>query len=106
MWMNADTPFSAGELRGNIYTDFSHRLHTGSRQARDSRESIKPRIKAQDSFDSVVSHDGQMNSITRRHLSMPHDNFLCALLRPDQRPAPGRQYRAKRGTQVGWRPAH
>src|SRR5437879_11821197 len=62
-----------------IYTDFSHRLPAGSRQARDSRESIKPRIKAQDSLDSVAFHDGQMHGITRRHLSMPHDNFLCAL---------------------------
>src|SRR5207249_8395546 len=31
----------------------------------------------------MVFHDGQMHSITRRHLSMPHDNFLCAL-RPGQ----------------------
>src|SRR6267143_45959 len=62
-----------------IHADFSHRLHAGSRQARDSRESIKPRIKAQDSLDSMVFHDGQMHSITRRHFLMPHDNFLCAL---------------------------
>jgi len=27
----------------------------------------------------MVFHDGQMHSITRRHLSMSHDNFLCAL---------------------------
>src|SRR5260370_10093989 len=62
-----------------IHADFSHRFHAASRQARDSRESIKPRIKAQDSLDSMVLHDGQMHSITLRHLSMSHDNFLCAL---------------------------
>src|SRR5713226_4079649 len=33
----------------------------------------------QDSLDSMVFHDGQMHSITRGHLSMSHDNFLCAL---------------------------
>jgi len=27
----------------------------------------------------MVFHDGQMYSITRGHLSMAHDNFLCAL---------------------------
>src|SRR6266481_6313388 len=62
-----------------IHADFSHRFYAGSRQALDSRESIKPRIKAQDSLDSMVFHDGQMHGITRRHLSMSHDNFLCAL---------------------------
>jgi hypothetical protein len=47
----------------HIRADFSHRFLTGSRQARDSRESIKARIKAQDSLDSMVSHDAQMHSI-------------------------------------------
>ena len=27
----------------------------------------------------MVFHDGQTHSITRRHMSMTHDNFLCAL---------------------------
>ena len=27
----------------------------------------------------MVFHDGQMHSITRRHMSMTHENFLCAL---------------------------
>jgi hypothetical protein len=51
-----------------MHADFSRRFHAGSRQALDSRESVKPRIKAQDSLDSVVFHDGQMHGITRRYL--------------------------------------
>jgi hypothetical protein len=60
-------------------SDAAPRFHAASRQPRDSRGSVKPRIKAQDSLDSVVFHDGQMHRITRRYLSMPHHNFLGAL---------------------------
>src|SRR6266481_1528262 len=50
-----------------------------SREARNSGEAVKTRIKAEDSFDSMLLHDRQVHSITCRHLPVPHRNLFRAL---------------------------
>ena len=42
-----------------------------SREARNSGEPVKTRIKGQDSFDSMPLHDRQMHCIARGHLAVP-----------------------------------
>src|SRR5260221_5627066 len=50
-----------------------------SPEARNSREPVKTRIEAQDSFDSMLLHDRQMQCIASGHLSAPHHNLFRAL---------------------------
>src|SRR6266571_7982416 len=49
-----------------------------SREASDSGEPVKTRIKAQDSLDSMLLHDGQVHGVTGGHLSASHHNLFRA----------------------------
>lgn len=51
----------------------------GSRQTRDSGESVKSRIKAQDLIDSLGFHDGQVHRVASGHADKTHHDFLRPL---------------------------
>jgi hypothetical protein len=52
---------------------------TSLRQTCNSRKSVKPGIKAQNSLDSMVPHDRQVHCITRRETLVGKDNLFGAL---------------------------
>jgi hypothetical protein len=56
-----------------------HSTLTGSRQTRDSGESVKSRIKAQDLVNSLGFHDGQVQCVASGHAHKTHHYFLRAL---------------------------
>ncbi len=51
----------------------------GLRETPDARKPVESGVEAQDTFDPLLLHDGEMESIARRHMGAPEDNFLGAL---------------------------
>jgi hypothetical protein len=50
-----------------------------SGKARDSGKAVKTGIEAEDLFDSVPLHDGEVHGITRGHFLVPHHNLFRSL---------------------------
>src|SRR4029077_16063159 len=64
------TQFCASDLQSTL---------TGSRQTRDSGESVKSRVKTQDLLNSLGFHNGQVHRVASGHADKTHYYFLCAL---------------------------